>query len=130
MFKQHLAIALFALTPLGAGAYDTGNLTCDNIGQFAGQTLTAKQSGIPEDIYLSLLNDRLPGDATVERNLVARITTLIYQDDLLTTMEPADAYAAFQQDCLRGLAEDDLNAEDEDDDTRGEQNDGTGDQRT
>jgi hypothetical protein len=55
---------------------------------------------------LSLLNERLPGDAQIERRLVATITTIIYQNDLPTSMQPDDAYAVFREDCLRSLAED------------------------
>jgi hypothetical protein len=106
MSNRRFAFALLALAPLTAGAYQTGNLTCENIGEFAGQTLTAKQSGVPRDVYLSLLNERLPGDAQIERRLVATITTIIYQNDLLTSMQPDDAYTVFRQDCLRSLAED------------------------
>jgi hypothetical protein len=111
MSRQMLVIALLSLAPLGASAYQTGSLTCDNIGQLAGQTLAAKQSGISQDIYVSLLNEKLsenlPGNAQIERKLVANITTIIYQNDLPAAMKPADAYAVFRQDCLRGLAEDD-----------------------
>jgi hypothetical protein len=114
MFTQKLAMALLAMAPLCAGAYETGNFTCDSIGQLAGQTLSAKQSGIPREIYLSLLNERLPGDAQIERRLVASITTIIYQNDLPSGVQPDDAYAAFRQDCLRGLAEDGAKPDDDD----------------
>jgi hypothetical protein len=122
MFKPNLAIALLTLAPLSAAAYETGNLTCENIGQFAGQTLTARQSGVPKEIYLSLLNERLPGSAQLERKLVANITTIIYQSDLLAAMEPADAYVVFRHDCLSALAEDGMRGQEEqNDDTTGEQ---------
>jgi len=114
MLNRRLVFALFASAPLTAGAYETGKLTCDNIGQFAGQTLNAKQSGVPQEVYLSLLNKRLPGDAQIERKLVATITTIIYQNDLLTSMQPDDASAVFRQDCLRSLAEDGAKQDEED----------------
>src|SRR6516165_5822583 len=47
MFKRMLVVSALALAPLGASAYEIGNLTCENIGQLAGQTLLAKQSGVP-----------------------------------------------------------------------------------
>jgi hypothetical protein len=137
MFSQKLAVVLLTLTPLGASAYETGNLTCENIGQLAGQTLMAKQSGIPEEIYLSLLTERLPGNADVERKLVANITTIIYQNDLLASMQPSDAHAVFQQDCVRsriedsvkGQADDNGGATDEDGE-EGEQDGSTGELRS
>ncbi|HTO45430.1 MAG TPA: hypothetical protein VML56_15250 [Burkholderiales bacterium] len=106
MFKRMLVVSALVLAPLGASAYEIGNLTCENIGQLAGQTLLAKQSGVPIETYLSALNDRIPGDAYVERQIIASITVIIYENDLLTGMKPADAYAVFQQDCARGQAED------------------------
>jgi hypothetical protein len=109
MFKRKLAVCAMAFAPLAASAYETGSLTCENIGQLAGQILLAKQSGVPFQTYLSALNDRLPGDAYVERQLVASITVIIYENDLLTEMKPADAYAVFQQDCVRDQAEDRVN---------------------
>jgi len=134
MFKLELVIVLLTLTPLGATAYQTGNLTCENIGQLAGQTLTARRSGIPQEIYLAALNERLPGDAQIERKLVEDITTIIYQNDQLAAMEPADAYAAFQQDCLRGKAEDGLKGQEGDNegttDEEGEQDGTAGDLRS
>jgi hypothetical protein len=114
MLNPRLAFALLALAPLTAGAYETGNLTCENIGQFSGQTLSASQSGVPQEVYLSLLNERLPGDAQIERRLVATIITIIYQNDLLTSMRPDDASAVFRQDCLRSLAEDGAEQDEED----------------
>ena len=107
MLKQTLFVAALALGPaMAAHAYQTGELTCDNIGQLAGQTLVAKQSGIPQDVYLSALSQRMPADAQLERKLVAAITAIIYQNDLLTGMKPADAYAVFQQDCIQSQAQD------------------------
>jgi len=122
MLKRKLAVCALALAPLAASAYETGNLTCENIGQLAGQTLIAKQSGIPMDTYLSALNDRIPGDAQVERQLIASVIVIIYENDLLTGMKPTEAYTVFQQDCMRDQAADrmdrqpkDSGATDEDD---------------
>jgi len=74
------------------------------------------------DKYLSALNDGISGDAQVERQLIASVIVIIYENDLLTRMKPTDAYAVFQQDCMRGQAEDrmdcqpnDSGATDEDD---------------
>jgi hypothetical protein len=129
MFKKTLAIALLTLTPLAAGAYEIGHLTCENIGQLADQSLVAKHSGIPQDVYVSALNERLPGDALVERKLVAAITTIVYQNDFLTAMEPADVYTVLQQDCLRDQAEDGVKGqEDNDEDGNGDTAGDEGDQ--
>jgi hypothetical protein len=106
MWMQKLAVALLVLSPLGASAYDTGKLSCENIAQLAGQALSAKQAGIPLTTYLSALNERIPQNAQLERNLVAAVTNIVYENELLAAMQPSDAYAVFRQDCIRSQAED------------------------
>jgi len=106
MLKQQFAAAALALAAAGsASAYNTGNLTCENVGQLAGQTIIAKQSGIPQEFYVAILDEKLPGDALIERTIVATIAMIIYRDDLLAVMEPADAYQVFEEDCRRRQTE-------------------------
>jgi hypothetical protein len=104
--KRQIAAAVLALGSVGsASAYDTGKFTCENVGQLAGQTIIAKQSGIPQELYVAILDEKLPGDALVERTIVATIAMIIYRDDLLAVMEPADAYQVFEEDCRRRQSE-------------------------
>jgi len=104
--KQKFAVVALALAPAGsASAYNTGKFTCENVGQLAGQTIIAKQSGIPQELYVAILDEKLPGDALIERTIVATIAMIIYRDDLLAVMEPADAYQVFEEDCRRRQTE-------------------------
>ena len=110
--KQKFAVAALALASAGsASAYNTGKLTCENVGQLAGQTIIAKQSGIPQEIYVAILDEKLPGDALIERTIVATIAMIIYRDDLLAVMEPADAYQVFEEDCRRRQTEESGNGQ-------------------
>ena len=101
MRQTYLALAALALTAsTGAYAYETGQLTCQNVGQLAAQTLLAKQAGIPYGAYLTALDERLPADAQTERALAGNITAVIYESPAVDQMKPDDAYAVFLQDCV------------------------------
>jgi len=124
--KLHIAIGALALTlPAGANAYEIGQLTCQNVGQLAAQTLLAKQSGIPHGAYLTALNEMLPAEAQVERQLAGNITAVIYQNSLMDQMRPDDAYAVFVQDCVEGQQRDQMQGDqpgqDEDSSDRNEE---------
>ena len=124
--KLHIAIGALALTlSAGANAYETGQLTCQNVGQLAAQTLLAKQSGIPYGAYLTALNEKMPAEAQVERQLAGNITAVIYQNSLMDQMRPDDAYAVFVQDCVEGQQRDqmqgDQQGQDEDSSDRNEE---------
>ena len=124
--KLHIAIGALALTlSAGANAYDTGQLTCQNVGQLAAQTLLAKQSGIPYGAYLTALNEKMPAEAQVERQLAGNITAVIYQNAMMDQMRPDDAYAVFVQDCVDGQQRDqmqgDQEGQDEDSSDRNEE---------
>jgi hypothetical protein len=115
MTKLHTVIGALALTlSAGANAYDTGQLTCQNVGQLAAQTLLAKQSGIPYGAYLTALDEKMPTDAQVERQLAGNITAVIYQNSLMDQMRPDDAYAVFVQDCVDGQQRDQMQGDQQD----------------
>jgi len=124
--KLHIAIGALALTlSAGANAYDTGQLTCQNVGQLAAQTLLAKQSGVPYGAYLTALSEKMPAEAQVERQLAGNITAVIYQNAMMDQMRPDDAYAVFVQDCVDGQQRDqmqgDQQGQDEDSSDRNEE---------
>ena len=98
-FATAIAIAWIACN---AQAYDTGTLTCETIGEFAARTLADKQSGTASADSLSGLVKPLAEDAAVERKLAANIVKLIYENDLIAAMKPADAYMVFMRDCMNG----------------------------
>jgi len=103
--KVHLIVAAGSVLAFGgAHAYETGSLSCDNIGEMAAQTLISKQSGVPLGEQLTKLGARLPPGADTERTLIENLVRIIYENDLLVGMKPSDAYAVFSRDCMRGQA--------------------------
>src|SRR5258705_3790873 len=94
MLRIPIAVAALAIVASGgAHAYPTGQLTCQNVGQLAAQTLLAKQSGVPLEAFLTALDQKLPPAAQYERRLASNITSVIYQNSVLDEMKPDDAYA-------------------------------------
>jgi hypothetical protein len=112
ILKYRLVVAALVFVASSAAyAYDTGNLSCQNIGELAAQTMKAKQAGNSSEMQLAALTDTLSSDAQVERKLVTNIVNLIYQNELIVAMRPADAYMVFMRDCMNGKAQDSQRAE-------------------
>jgi hypothetical protein len=107
MTPKHIAIAALTLGLSGSAlAYDTGKLSCDNVGQLAAQMLKARQSGVPPEAYLQALDQRLPAEARTERRLALEIAKVVYTNDELGQMQPEQAYLAFSQDCTQRQQDD------------------------
>jgi hypothetical protein len=124
MLKTPIAVtALAFVVSGGANAYPTGQLTCQNVGQLAAQTLLAKQSGVPLEAYLTALDQKLPSEAQVERRLASNITSVIYQNTLLDGLKPDDAYTVFVEDCVSAQERDRLNGSQYDNDDTPPQDD-------
>jgi len=102
MSKSAFFGACLLLASSQAGAYDTGSLTCERIGELAATTLAAKQSGTAAGASLASLTDQFSNDARTERKLVSNINNIIYTNDLLAGMKPGDAYIVFMNDCMNG----------------------------
>jgi hypothetical protein len=102
MSRNMYAIAAAALlTSTGVqAAFETGQFTCENVGELAAYSLQAKQSGISYDELTAALDQRMPAEAQIERQVVAEITTLVYQNQLLDNIKPEEAYAAFTERCM------------------------------
>jgi hypothetical protein len=73
--------------------------------------LTARQSGISPEAYLSALDQNLPPDANVERALVVKIAEVVYQDDEIARMKPEQAYLMFAQNCVQGQEQDQMSGQ-------------------
>jgi hypothetical protein len=107
MTPKHIAIATIALGLSGSAfAYDTGQLSCENVGQLAAQMLKARQSGVPPEAYLQALDQRLPAEAKTERHLALEIAKVVYTNEEVGQMQPEQAYLAFTQDCTQSRQDD------------------------
>ena len=115
MSKMHIAIAALIVGASGtANAFDIGHLTCQDIGQLAAQMAIARQSGVPAEAYLSALNQKLPPDATVERQVAVNIAKVVYQNEEIAPMQPKQVFAAFAQNCAQAQEEDQTSGQRED----------------
>ena len=130
MSRKQIAIAALIVGISGtANAYDLGRLTCQNVGQLAAQMLMARQSGVPAEAYLSVLNQKLPPDATVERQVALNIAKVVYQNDEVAAMQPEEVFVAFSQNCVQAQEQDQMSGQ-RDDGTSSDQedNEDTGDE--
>jgi hypothetical protein len=109
--KQIVVAALIVGASSAAQAYDTGKLTCQNVGQLAAQMVAARQSGVSPDAYLSALNEKLPPDAQIERKLVFDLAKVVYENDQIAVMQPEQVYGVFAQNCLDGQEQDRMSGE-------------------
>ena len=115
MPKMHIAIAALIVGASGtANAFDIGHLTCQDVGQLAAQMAIARQSGVPAEAYLSALNQKLPPDATVERQVAVNIAKVVYQNEEIAAMQPKQVFAAFAQNCAQAQEQDQMSGQHED----------------
>ena len=115
MSRKQIAIAALILGTSGtANAFDIGHLTCQNVGLRAAQMAIARQSGVPAEAYLSALNQKLPPDATVERQVAVNIAKVVYQNEEIAAMQPEQVFAAFAQNCAQAQEEDQTSGQRED----------------
>ncbi len=100
---KNISLAVLLMMVLSnADAYDTGSLTCPRIGDLAAETVAAKHDGTTADAQLAKLIGRFETDAAIERKVLTNIVHILYENELLEAMQPADAYIVFMGDCMRG----------------------------
>jgi hypothetical protein len=129
MSKMHIAIAALIVGASGtANAFDIGHLTCRDIGQLAAQMAIARQSGVPAEAYLSALNQKLPPDATVERQVAVNIAKVVYQNEEIAAMQPKQVFAAFAQNCAQAQEQDQMSGQHEDGTSPDQEDNDTGDE--
>ena len=129
MPKMHIAIAALIVGASGtANAFDIGHLTCQDVGQLAAQMAIARQSGVPAEAYLSALNQKLPPDATVERQVAVNIAKVVYQNEAIAAMQPKQVFAAFAQNCAQAQEQDQMSGQHEDNTSPDQEDNDTGDE--
>jgi len=129
MPKMHIAIAALIVGASGtANAFDIGHLTCQDVGQLAAQMAIARQSGVPAEAYLSALNQKLPPDATVERQVAVNIAKVVYQNEEIAAMQPKQVFAAFAQNCAQAQEQDQMSSQHEDNTSPDQEDNDTGDE--
>lgn len=104
MFKQrlmknlYLTIWLFALTSQSAMAYDTGDMTCEDIGKFASTLMSDREKGQKKDAALETVNlQEWQGD--IEKNNMIAIVDLIHGRVGDQLADARAAYSIIKRDC-------------------------------
>jgi hypothetical protein len=102
--KHHHIIRYLVFTIFAAGlltsslAYDTGSMSCSDIGDFAAATVVGKQNGATLKEALAKVNKRTEG-YPVERKNLTQIVRAIYTQPWANKLTEEGARAAFTADC-------------------------------
>lgn len=91
-----VAVALSVLPAVLA--YDTGSMSCSDIGDFAAATVVGKQNGATLKEELAKVNKRTE-DYPVERKNLTQIVRAIYTQPWANKLTEDGARAAFTADC-------------------------------
>lgn len=90
------AITISLLHP--ASAYDTGSMSCSDIGEFAAATVVGKENGATLKEALAKVTKRTEGYPT-ERKLLTSIVRQIYTAPWANKLSEEGARMAFTADC-------------------------------
>lgn len=95
-----LAACLLLTGAARAANYPLGTMTCDDIGQFAVETMTGKKAGRTKEEALAALDGRTYGDPVEKKNL----TDVIYilYGNLGRNLSAKTAGAVMRTDCQAG----------------------------
>lgn len=93
-------ILLTLLVSAPAMAYDTGNLSCDDIGKFAAATVTGKENGRTYSQQINSIKNSVPPEFSIERKILITITRDIYKEAWASHFSPDGAFAGFKADCM------------------------------
>ena len=96
---RYLEITAFAICSLSTVlAYDTGSMSCSDIGDFAAATVVGTQNGATLKEALAKVNKRTEG-YPVERKNLTQIVRAIYTEPWANKLTEEGARAAFTADC-------------------------------
>ncbi|MBI1397256.1 MAG: hypothetical protein GC151_14890 [Betaproteobacteria bacterium] len=93
-----LSLATFGVAH--AANYPLGTMTCEDMGRFAVETMTAKQAGRSKQDALAALETRTYGDPVEKKNLTD-VVHILY-GNLGRNLSPKTAGAVIRSDCQAG----------------------------
>ncbi len=85
-----------------ASAYDTGSMTCDEIGRFAAAAVEGKQKSKTEKEALAGITKTVPTSFRTERHVLRDIVHQLYSAPYAKHLTPDGAFAAYKADCEAG----------------------------
>ncbi len=89
---------LFVLS-LPAIAYDTGSMTCEQIGEFAAAVVSGKHTGKSLRQQLRSLDKTVPASYYIERRNLTQIIKALYSQPWAKALSEDGAYDSFKADC-------------------------------
>ena len=82
-----------------AFAYDTGSMTCEDIGSFAAATVEGKVNGATYKQALAKVDKVIPNTYVTERKNCKKILKVLYKEPFGKNLSKEGAYAAMKADC-------------------------------
>lgn len=92
-------ILIFLLSANPSFAYETGAMTCEQLGQFAAATVHGKNAGHTYAKAISIINRNVPGSSFIERRNLTDITYAIYKQPWGKHLSEDGAYSSFKIEC-------------------------------
>jgi hypothetical protein len=90
--------AVLIMLPATASAYDTGAMSCDDIGQFAAGVVEGKEKGKTQREQLADIERIAPPFHRAERKIMRDIVRQLYTARY-ATLTPDRAFAAYRAEC-------------------------------
>lgn len=99
--RNSLALATCAVVsfPLHAFAYDTGAMSCDDIGNYASSVVQGKQRGMSEIQALATVKENLPTRHEPEAKILTDIVKQIYTAPFAMHLTSDGAFSVYKADC-------------------------------
>ena len=100
---KKLVLAAIALL-VGVGStvygYDTGYMTCEDVGRTAAALVEAKIKGVTYKQALARINNIVPAKYRLERKNLKDLVRIIYKEEYGKHLSPDGAYGAMKADCM------------------------------
>jgi hypothetical protein len=92
-------LALLAVASSFALAYDTGAMTCDDIGQYAAGVMSEREKGQSKDVALAAVASQTHWPGAVEKTNLEAIVKMIHGRFGDQLFDAKAAYAVIKRDC-------------------------------
>ena len=98
--KKLIAVASVLLIGSAAHAYDTGSMSCEDIGQFASAVVEGKGKGTTYKQAVAKIEKTVPAKYKVERKNCKDIVKLLYVKEEGKHLNTDGAYSVMKADCM------------------------------
>jgi hypothetical protein len=99
MKRVTTSVSIVLLFSSVAVAYDTGSMSCEDIGTFAAATVEGKGNGATYKQALAKVDKVMPTRYVTERKNCKKIVKVTYKEPFGKNLNKEGAYAAMKADC-------------------------------